>query len=351
MRVIFVGNISGYSPRFLSALAARSADPTDPVTVTAVICPVTLDTRRAATSFALKRRVGRLLDRVMRGDLPRPVRARLNDRTDGLWHQMQKLAIEAGAVAWWPPKMTEPGLLDQVRNIGADLAIVAGLDRILRERSLEAFPPLFNLHPSLLPEYRGPSPEFWQLDAGDTVGGVTMHVLDNGIDTGPIVLQKRFPIEPWLDIDGLKERAIEAGIGLMHELLDSFPNVPAEPTPQAGGSYHPNPRPEDRLVPFDRPAAAVFNRARAVGLSSPLLVHVPQQAWHGGDTSLQCSDHPGREQVTLELFDPVPYQNATQGDPGLLTRTMTGGVVITCSPGVVEFRRVAVTATEESRTH
>ncbi len=177
---------------------------------------------------------------------------------------------------------------------------------------------------------------------------MTTHVLDAGIDTGPIVQQKRFPIEPWLDIDGLKERAIEVGIGLMHELLDSFPNFSAEPTPQEGGSYHPNPRSEDPLVPFHRPAEAVFNRARAVGLGSPLLVHVPEKAWHGGDDSLQCSDQPGRDSVTLEVCDPVPYPNTTHGDPGLLTRTVTGGVVIACSSGVVEFRRVAV-ATEESR--
>ena len=350
MRVIFVGNVSGYSARILAALAARSIDPTASISLAAVICPVSLDTRREAFTFALKRRVGRLLDSRLRGDLPQPVRSYISDRTDGMWHQMQKLAGDTGAIMLWPQKMTEPGLLDQVASMDADLVIVAGLDRILRERSLQVFPRVFNLHPSLLPKYRGPSPEFWQLDAGETEGGVTMHVIDAGIDTGPIVLQRRFSIEPWLDADGLMERGIEVGIALMHELLDRFPDIAADPTPQADGSYHPEPRPEDRLVPFEHPAEAVFNRARAVGFKSPLLVHVPQQTWHAGEVNLQASHQANGEHLTLELYEAVPYPNLTQGDPGLLTRTPTGGVVISCSPGVVEFRRVVVAAPGERRS-
>jgi len=284
----------------------------------------------------------------MRRGLPRPVRAYISDRTDGLWHQIQKLALGVGAIALWPQKMNDPRMLDQVKALGADLAIVAGLDRILGHRSLEAFPPLFNIHPSLLPEYRGPSPEFWQIDAGITEGGVTVHMIEAGIDTGPVVLQRRLSIEPWLDVEGLKERVVEVGIGLMHELLDGFPNIAATPTPQVGGSYQTNPRAEDQLVRFEQRAEAVFNRARAVGLSSPLLVYVPLRAWHNGEASLQCSLVPDGEHLTLELYEPVPYPNTTLGNPGLLTRTMTGGVVISCSPGVVEFRRVKVTGAAES---
>jgi len=347
VRVIFIGNIGGYSQRFLAPLAARSADPADPVSVVAVICPVALDTRSAALSFAIKRRLGKALQRVLKRLTPKLVGAFFDDKTDGLWYQMQKLAHDAGAIVLWPQKLAEPGVVDQVAVLESDLVIVAGLDRILRARVLAAFPPVLNIHPSLLPEYRGASPEFWQLDAGCTEGGVTIHVIEAGIDTGPIVLQRRFPIESWLDADGLVERCIKVGIELTDQLLDGWPEIAANPTPQVGGSHQPAPGPEDRLVPFEHSWEAVFNRARAVGFRSPLSVHVPRGGWDGGDATMQCLRGPNGESIALELYDPVPYPNAVNGRPGQLTRTMGGGATITCKSGVVEFRRVVAMADGE----
>jgi methionyl-tRNA formyltransferase len=337
MRVVFLGNTLDYSPGFLEALAARSADPSDPVELLAVVCPQRFETPRSAALFKAKRRVGNVLEQFPGRWLP----GRVNQRVSALagrWQRMHSLAQKAGARILWPSSPADKEACRFVRSLNADLAIMAGLNRILKDRVFESFPPVFNIHPSLLPEFRGGVPEFWQVDAGEKEGGVTLHRAEPGVDTGAIVLQKRFPIEPWVDSDELIALSVSAGVQLMNEFLDGFPTVAESPTLQQGGSYQPLPRAEDSLLAFDRPASDVFNRARAVGWGSPLVTHVPEANWRD-QAELQCSKAASAGALALELYDPVPFVDHTSGPPGKAKRTQHGGVAVTCSPGTILFRR------------
>ena len=86
-------------------------------------------------------------------------------------------------------------LLAMLREQAPDLVVVAGLGRLLRPEEI-AVPRLgiLNLHPALLPAYRGVSPSFWQLWDGVRESGVSIHLVDSGLDTGPIVAQGRFAL-------------------------------------------------------------------------------------------------------------------------------------------------------------
>ena len=68
---------------------------------------------------------------------------------------------------------------------------------------------LLNIHPSLLPRYAGTKPQLRALEAGDEVSGCTVHIVDEGTDTGPIVLQKRVRIEPGDTEESLSNRILE----------------------------------------------------------------------------------------------------------------------------------------------
>jgi methionyl-tRNA formyltransferase len=89
-----------------------------------------------------------------------------------------------------------PAFVDQVHHLGVDLIIVAAFSRILKAQLIEA-PPLgcINVHPSALPRYRGPNPFYWVLARHEEKTGVTIHYIDEGIDSGNIISQREFSIK------------------------------------------------------------------------------------------------------------------------------------------------------------
>ena len=351
MRVAFLGNCADYSLPFLETLVERTHKPTDSmggtapalrggasVKLVAVICPQRFASRKAELTFAAKRGVGRALERLP--PLLREQAARLQSgrASPGPWTRMQQLALAVDAPVFWPGSVGDPETVERVVALRPDIAIVAGLNQILREKLLAAFPPVFNFHPSLLPENRGGLPEFWLLDSGAREGGVTAHRIERGVDTGPIVAQCRVPIEPWLDAEGLITRCSHAGAKLLDTFLDGYPQSAAAARPQAGGSYQPFPTEQDRVVPFDRPASGVFNRARAFGWSAPLVMHVPREAWEAR-TPVQVGSGAESSSAVVHLYDPIAFDSHGEGQPGRFLRTAEGPVSVTCNPGTVLFRR------------
>jgi methionyl-tRNA formyltransferase len=77
-----------------------------------------------------------------------------------------------------------------------------------------------NLHPSLLPRYRGPNPYFWQSHQMDLDGGVTIHQIDEGVDMGDILLQRRFPIRPGASFLEVFQTSLRAGSEAMIRALE-----------------------------------------------------------------------------------------------------------------------------------
>lgn len=104
-----------------------------------------------------------------------------------------------------------------------------------------------NLHPSLLPKYRGPNPVFWQLRQGEPSTGITLHVINSLVDGGDILLQKNMPLK-----NGIRDRAIKTMIGeqgarLFIETLRLYQKKALHATPQdpALASYMGSPKTED----------------------------------------------------------------------------------------------------------
>ena len=97
-------------------------------------------------------------------------------------------------------------ILDRVRP---DLVCLAGYMRILSAGFVERYAGrILNIHPSLLPRYPGLEPQRRALEAGEVESGCTVHVVDQGTDSGPIVLQRRVPILPGDDPDSLSARIL-----------------------------------------------------------------------------------------------------------------------------------------------
>lgn len=88
-------------------------------------------------------------------------------------------------------------VLNKVKSLNPDLIVLAGFMKILPEKFVKAFEnQIINIHPSLLPKFTGLNAQKQALEAGETKTGCTVHFVDEGCDTGPVILQKEIEIDP-----------------------------------------------------------------------------------------------------------------------------------------------------------
>lgn len=332
MRIVFFGNAPNYSDRFAEALIRRSNNAKDPATLVAIVCPQRQSSKRLAKRFALLVRTARAVERLF----GHGVQQRIFGQRGAVYFAMQHHAAEGRVPVFFPASL-EP-TLDAVTALRPDLCIVAGLNRIFKSHMIDRLPPIYNIHPSPLPAYRGGTPEFWQLADGAEQGGVTLHRIDPGIDTGPIVLQRQFAIPPWVDIRELGELNVREGLALLDAFLDGYPETGQRSLSQTGVGFHrPFPEPSDRIAPFAGGARAVFNRARAYGWTEPLIVDVDPVEWQQG-AAVAVPEQAGQTR-SIRLFEPVPFTENSGDPPGTLRATSAGGATLSCNPGTVWFRR------------
>jgi methionyl-tRNA formyltransferase len=153
------------------------------------------------------------------------------------------------------PERLEPGL-----DLDADTAVIAAYGLLVPEAVL-AERPWLNVHPSLLPRWRGAAPVERALLAGDAETGVTIHETVKELDAGPIAAQQAFAIAPEDDAGAVFERAAE----LAAELLDQVLRSPSfRPQPDEGVTYAEKIGPADRGLDWSAPPVESLNRIRAL---------------------------------------------------------------------------------------
>jgi methionyl-tRNA formyltransferase len=154
--------------------------------------------------------------------------------------------------------------LDWARSFQVDAACVSCFSRIIPPVLLDLPRHGFlNLHPSLLPHYRGPEPLFWQLRDGTNPIGVTVHWMDAGLDTGDIAAQQVLSLPDGISGIEAEQRCAQAGAALLVKVVDALANGSAQRRPQpAGGSYQPSPTEADFTLTLDWTAQRAFNFMR-----------------------------------------------------------------------------------------
>lgn len=117
----------------------------------------------------------------------------------------------------------EMELVKLLRDTGVELVVLAGFMRVLKEPMLNAFPRrIINLHPSLLPKY--PGVEAWKqaFDAGEKMTGCSVHYVDEGIDSGEVIAQRKVPVMPGDTPETLHARIQVAERALYPEVIARF---------------------------------------------------------------------------------------------------------------------------------
>jgi methionyl-tRNA formyltransferase len=188
------------------------------------------------------------------------------DPPSGRPDPLKAKAVELGLPLNQPASFRGDAAFEHFKSLNADLAIMAFVTIIVPERILYA--PRFKsicFHPSLLPRHRGASAINWAIIQGDAETGVTWFWPDKGIDTGPILIQRRVPIEEGDTTGSLYfNRLSPLGIETMIEAVDLIRAGKAPATTQDEGlaTYEPICRDEHAKVDFGKPAREVYNLIR-----------------------------------------------------------------------------------------
>ncbi|MGE5268111.1 MAG: methionyl-tRNA formyltransferase [Thiohalocapsa sp.] len=179
---------------------------------------------------------------------------------------VQTLAERPGLTVRTPATLRDPAAQAELAATPADAAVVAAYGLILPAPVLAA-PRLgcLNVHASLLPRWRGAAPIQRAILAGDGETGVTIMQMDEGLDTGPILLQQRLPIEPRSTAGDLTQRLAALGARLMLQALDGVAGgtLTARPQPEPGVTYAAKLRRDAARLDWRQPAVALERQVRA----------------------------------------------------------------------------------------
>lgn len=199
------------------------------------------------------------------------------DKPAGRGHQLQfsavkQYALSVGLPILQPERLKEEAFLDELRSYQADLQIVVAF-RMLPE-VVWNMPRLgtFNLHASLLPQYRGAAPINWAVMNGDTETGATTFMLQHEIDTGNIILQERIPIADDENVGSVHDRLMIMGADLVTRTVDTIiaceNNAQPLPTTPQDNSIQLRPAPkifkDTCAIDFSRTAQQIRNHVRGL---------------------------------------------------------------------------------------
>lgn len=236
---------------------------------------------------------------------------------------LKECAVERGLPVFQPKSFRRPRVWEQIRELRPDLAVMAYVTLFVPKDALD-IPTLGTIqyHPSLLPMHKGPSSINWPIIFGETKTGLSIFWPDDGLDTGPILLQKEVGIGPDDTLGSVYfNHLFPLGVDAMIESVDlvrdgTAPKIDQDP---GAGSYESWCRAEQAEIDWSRPVADVYNLIRG------------------------CNPQPGAWTLCngqrLQLFD-ARRGAETDARPGTVLNVSGNGVEVAAGGGGVELLRV-----------
>ena len=213
----------------------------------------------------------------------------------------------------------------ELADLAPDVVIVAAYGLFLPDEVLR-LPRLgcLNIHPSLLPRHRGPSPVATAILDGDETSGVTIMLLDEGMDTGPILAQRETRISADETAEELTERLFELGSELLVDTLDQWGREQILPTPQNNDDASVTRRlqREDGRIDWSQSADSIARRVRAF------------TPWPGTFTVWRGK--------TVKILRGSPVDGALSGTPGTVVRLDDSTIAVLTGSGAVEVQSLQI---------
>jgi methionyl-tRNA formyltransferase len=176
---------------------------------------------------------------------------------------VKEVALAAGLTVHQPLKVKTEDAAELFRSHAAEIAVVVAYGRILPEAFLNAYPlGAVNVHFSLLPKYRGAAPVNWAIANGETETGVTTMRMDQGLDTGAILLQSPTAIGAEENSIELMDRLAGLGAELLSQTLSGFNTIVPRKQDDAAATFAPMLSKADGMIDWLSPAQQIVNRVR-----------------------------------------------------------------------------------------
>jgi methionyl-tRNA formyltransferase len=178
---------------------------------------------------------------------------------------VKEAALGAGVCVYQPETVKSDSAYDFFQRLAPEAVVIIAFGQIIPAR-LIAIPRLgwINLHASLLPKYRGAAPIAWAIANGESHTGLTTMQIDQGMDTGPILLQSEIGIGAHETAGQLAQRMAESGASLVIQSLEKLGRGELAPRAQDGSqaTYAPRLKKEDGRIDWAQPANQIYNRMR-----------------------------------------------------------------------------------------
>ncbi|OVE76456.1 methionyl-tRNA formyltransferase [bacterium F11] len=217
----------------------------------------------------------------------------------------------------------------QLKDWNADVGVAVAYGRLMPESIFNA-PRLatFNIHFSLLPQYRGAAPMQWSLINGDAESGVTAFWIEKGMDSGPICGQTKVKIEPTDNAHTLKQKLIDEGIPLMAEVIKHLSNGKVIKEDQVGEpTLAPQLKKDHGKIDWSQSARTISNLVRGV------------VEWPGAFTSYSPQGQSSKILKVLEAV--VVEEQSNKGKPGeILDILKNQGILVQSGDGVLLIKKV-----------
>ena len=253
---------------------------------------------------------------------------------------VKKYAVEQGIPVLQPEKLKDPAFLEALAALKADLQIVVAF-RMLPE-VVWNMPRLgtFNLHGSLLPQYRGAAPINWAIINGDKETGVTTFFLKHEIDTGDIIHQERIPILPDDNAETMHDKLMSLGADLTVRTLQDILAGNIKPIPQSDipvSELRPAPKifKETCRIDWNQPTARVrdFIRGLSPYPAAWTVLHSPE----GNDQD-------------FKIFAAEPVPNAPLQTPGTITCDGRKNLIVSTADGALRLLEVQLSGKKRMPT-
>jgi len=238
-------------------------------------------------------------------------------------------ASELGLPVFQPASAKTGELEHALKTSGAELAVVVAYGKILPPAVLTALPRgCINVHASRLPKYRGAAPIQWAVILGDRETGISIMQLDEGLDTGPVLLDRVVPIDPEETAGELMARLAPVGAEVVLEAVRQLAAGTAQIIPQdpSQATYARILTKADGLIDFAQPAAAVAARIRGV------------DPWPGAHAHLIAKTN--AQPQLVKLFHASPAEHIGDTPPGHIVAIEKIGALIACDSGAVWVREL-----------
>lgn len=245
---------------------------------------------------------------------------------------IKKTAIENNLHVLQPEKARKPEFISKLVKLAPDVIIVAAFGQILPQTVLD-IPPcgVINIHPSLLPKYRGAAPIQWALINGEVETGVSIMLLDVGEDTGDIICREKISIQLEDTSETLDQKLANIGARLLVDVLQNLKNghpPPASPQQHEQATHAPRLSKEIGQINWNESAETIHNLIRGTA------------GWPGAYTYFNNG-------TLLKIIQSLPHKekcveidNIVQEPPGTIDITSEKNMFVKTGNGVIQLIRV-----------